>query len=60
MTSVPRRTTLKTAIGGGGLAQQMIEFVQPLLDKSDGSEEQVEKAGQLRDALLEHCNNAPG
>jgi hypothetical protein len=28
----------------GGLAQQMIEFVQPLLDNSDGSKEQVEKA----------------
>ncbi|HYQ29877.1 MAG TPA: SEC-C domain-containing protein [Polyangiaceae bacterium] len=28
----------------GGWAQQMIEFVQPLLDKSDGSKEQVEKA----------------
>jgi hypothetical protein len=28
----------------GGPAQQMIEFVQPLIDRSDGSKEQIEKA----------------
>jgi SEC-C motif len=28
----------------GGLAQQMIEFARPLLDRSDGSKEQVDKA----------------